>query len=58
MNIFKKIYNFIKKFFTTDFLKPESIVNYMFTAESLPEPLSLNDEISLVSAFQNDLPYP
>ena len=29
----------------------------MFTAESLPEPLSLNDEISLVTAFQteNDL---
>lgn len=52
-----KIINFFKKLFTTDFLNVDSIVNYMFTAESLPEPLSLNDEVSLVTAFQtnNDL---
>ena len=57
MKLFNKIINFFKRLFTTNFLSVESIVNYMFTAESLPEPLSLNDEVSLVTAFQtnNDL---
>lgn len=52
--LLNKILNFFKKFFTTDFLNLESIVNYMFTAESLPEPLNINDEIALVTAFQTE----
>lgn len=52
--LFNKIINFFKKLFSTDFLSVESIVNYMFTVESLPEPLSLNDEVALVTAFQNN----
>jgi len=50
-NFFIRLYN---KLFKTDFLSPESIVNYMFSAESLPEPLSLDEEFSLVSSFQNN----
>jgi len=52
--LFNKIINFFKKLFSTDFLSVENIVNYMFTVESLPEPLSLNDEVALVTAFQNN----
>lgn len=50
-NFFIKLYN---KFFKTDFLSPESIVNYMFSAETLPEPLSTEEESSLVLSFQNN----
>ena len=54
INFFKKLYlKLIKK----DFLSPESIVNYMFSAESLPEPLPTSTEAELVKDFQdnNDL---
>ena len=54
MHIFKKIKEFIFKLFNKNFLDVESIVNYVFTAESLPEPLNLNDEIELVRAFTED----
>lgn len=56
--IFKKIYNkiyfFIKKILNKDLFSPDSIVNYMFTAESLPEPLPTDLEADLVKAFQDD----
>jgi len=50
-NFFKKIYN---KLFKTNFFDIESLVNYMFTAETLPEPLSMEEESSLVISFQNN----
>ena len=50
-NFFIKLYN---KLFKTDFLNIESIVNYMFSAETLPEPLSTEEESSLVLSFQNN----
>lgn len=51
---FKRLYF---KIFKTDFLRPENLVNYIFTAESLPEPLDITSEQSLVKDFQenNDL---
>ena len=57
MNIFKKIKAFILKLFKPNLLDVESIVNYMFSAESLPAPLDLDEETSLVKSFQdnNDL---
>ena len=58
MKIFIKIKNFFirlfNKLFKTDFFSIESIVNYMFTAETLPEPLSMEEESSLVLSFQNN----
>ena len=50
-NFFIKLYN---KLFKTNFFDIESIVNYMFTAETLPEPLSIEEESSLVLSFQNN----
>ncbi len=52
--IFNKIILFIKKLFKKDFLSPDSIVNYMFTAESLPEPLPTKTEAELVKEFQDN----
>ena len=51
---FKRMY---LKIFKTDFLRPENLVNYIFTAESLPEPLDITAEQNLVKNFQenNDL---
>lgn len=49
-----KIKTFFKKLFKRDFLSPESIVNYIFSAKSLPEPLPADKESSLVRAFQDD----
>ena len=49
---FNKIKQFFLKLFNRDFLSPESIVNYMFTAESLPEPLKTEAEIEFVRDFQ------
>lgn len=51
---FKRLY---LKIFRPDFLRPDNIVNYIFTAESLPEPLDICAEQELVKAFQeeNDL---
>jgi len=53
MNIFKRIKNFILRLFRVNFLDPDSIVHYMFTAESLPEPLTGEQEADLVRAFQD-----
>jgi len=50
-NFFKNLYY---KLFKSNFLDIENIVNYMFTAESLPEPLSSEEECSLVTMFQNN----
>lgn len=65
MNLLNKIKNKIINFFKIlylkiikkDFLSPDNIVNYMFSAESLPEPLSTENEIELVKNFQecNDI---
>lgn len=54
MNFLKKIKAFFQKLFKVNFLDVESIVNYMFTAESLPEPLNIEQETELVIAFQNN----
>lgn len=48
---FKRLYF---KIFKPDFLQPDNIVNYIFTAESLPEPLDITTEQNLVRAFQDE----
>ena len=53
-NTFNRLMLFIKKILNRDFLSPDSIVNYMFTAESLPEPLSTETEAELVKEFQDN----
>ncbi len=53
-NIYNKITKFIKKLLKLDFLSPDSIVNYIFTAESLPEPLNNEQEYNLVKSFQEE----
>ncbi len=53
-NIYAKIKKFIKHLLKQDFLSPDSIVNYIFSAESLPEPLNNEQESSLVKSFQED----
>jgi len=57
MNIFKKIKQFFINLFKGNFLSSESIVNYIFSNESLPEPLPQDEESELVIRFQenNDL---
>jgi len=40
--------------FNKDLLTPKSIVHYMYTAESLPEPLPIETEAELVKSFQDD----
>ena len=54
MKLFKKIKQFFYQLFCRNLLDVKSIVNYMFTAESLPEPLNINDEIELVRAFTEE----
>ena len=58
ISFLKKIYNklflLIRKILIKDLLTPESIVNYMFSAESLPEPLSTDLEAELVKDFQDN----
>lgn len=54
MKLFKMIKKFFQRLFKVDFLNVDSIVNYMFTAESLPEPLETDEETRLVRAFQED----
>ena len=51
--LIKKIFFFLKRIFKKDFLSPDNIVNYMFTAESLPEPLPTDIETELVKSFQD-----
>lgn len=57
-NILNKVKLFFKrlyyKIFKTDFLQPENLVNYIFSAESLPEPLDINSEQELVRSFQDE----
>lgn len=48
---FKRLY---LKIFKTNFLRPENMVNYIFTAESLPEPLDITAEQTLVKDFQDN----
>ncbi|MBR6779093.1 MAG: sigma-70 family RNA polymerase sigma factor [Clostridia bacterium] len=52
--ITKKIKNWLYKIFKGDFLSPQNIVNYIFTAESLPEPLNTETEFELVKSFQEE----
>ena len=54
MKLFLKIKTFILKLFNANFLTPKSIVNYIYSAESLPEPLTMEEENSLVLSFQNN----
>ena len=56
-NFFKKIFNKISTFFKNLFKKDdevENLVNYIFSAESLPEPLTLDRESELVTRFQTN----
>lgn len=47
-----KIKTLIIKFIKQDFLTEKSIVNYIFTNETLPEPLPTDQEANLVTEFQ------
>ncbi len=56
-NFFKKIFNKISTFFKNLLKKDdevENLVNYIFSAESLPEPLTLDRESELVTRFQTN----
>ena len=57
MNLFLKIKQFFLSLFKGNLLSRENIVNYIFTNESLPEPLAQDRETELVIRFQehNDL---
>lgn len=57
MKLFRIIKNFFTRLFRHDFLNVESIVNYIFSSDSLPEPLDSERESELVMAFQehNDI---
>ena len=57
MKLFKMIKNFFIRLFRRNFLNIENIVNYIFSTESLPEPLDNDKEFELVKAFQeqNDI---
>ena len=57
MKLFRIIKNFFTRLFRHDFLNVESVVNYIFSSESLPEPLDSERESELVMAFQehNDI---
>jgi len=57
MNLFFKIKQFILSLFKHNLLSSENIVNYIFSNESLPEPLEQDRESELVVRFQeqNDL---
>ncbi len=57
MRLFRIVKNFFTRLFRHDFLNVESIVNYIFSSESLPEPLDNDRESELVRAFQehNDI---
>lgn len=53
-NLMKKIKDWFAKIFKRDLLSPKQIVNYIFSAESLPEPLNIEQECNLVHAFQDN----
>ena len=50
-SFFNKILN---NFFKKNLFTPKSILNYMYTTESLPTPLTLEEESELVLLFQNN----
>lgn len=50
---FSKLKEFFNKIFCIDFLSHESIVNYIISNESLPEPLTLDEESEMVRRFQD-----
>ena len=56
-SIFSKIKNFFNHLFVKGLFDSEDIVNYIFSTESLPEPLDIDQEAELVRCFQtnNDL---
>jgi len=54
LTLINKIHIKIKKLLKKDFLSPDSIVNYMFSAESLPAPLPIETEANLVKEFQEN----
>ncbi len=62
INKIKQIFNYLKikikniflKIFKLDLLDEAKIVNYIFSAETLPEPLPLETEAELVKAFQDN----
>ena len=54
LKLFVKIKNWFARIFRRDLLSPKQIVNYIFSAESLPEPLGSEQECELVHAFQDE----
>ena len=58
MKLINKIKAFINKlinnFFKRKLFTPKSILNYMFSTETLPTPLSMEEESELVLLFQNN----
>lgn len=54
LKIIKKVKAWFARIFKRDLLSPNQIVNYIFSAESLPEPLNLEQESNLVHAFQDN----
>ena len=54
MSIIKRIKLFFLKLFRINLLDTKSIVNYMFSAESLPSPLETEEENLLVKDFQEN----
>ena len=54
MNLLKKIKNIFMKLLKLENDEVDNIVNYIFSAESLPEPLPTEREVDLVSRFQNN----
>lgn len=54
MKILQVIKNFFVKIFKADFLDPECIVNYMFSTDTLPEPLPIEQESEYVKSFQDE----
>lgn len=51
-NLFKKLKLFLHRFFRHDLLETSDILNYIFSVESLPEPLDIDDEVLYVQKFQ------
>ncbi len=54
MNILLKIKKLFNKIFKFELVEVDDLVNYIFTAESLPEPLDIERENELVLRYQNN----
>ncbi len=52
--IYHKLKSFFRRIFSHDLLDEKAVVNYIFSAESLPEPLDSESESNLVRAFQEN----